>query len=131
MQCLRRCWEHHYTDRPTAKEIEEIFKKPNCLKLRNSYETKDSVVSAAVVTSNVENEEEKERIWVATYNKDGSYNLVSYFFTDVSSHNIVGQKKSPMHPKLYGTVSYSYRAILHTYVLSRLTIVSHEVKKKQ
>ena len=109
IQCLRCCWEQQYTDRPTANEIEEVFQKPNCLKLKNSYEAKDSVVSAAVVISCVENGVEEERIWVAIHDKDGSYNLVSYFFTDydVSTFKMVGQRKSIVHPKLYEAVSYS------------------------
>ena len=118
VQCLQSCWEQRYTQRPTAKKLEEIFQKSNCLKLRNSYETaNDSVVTAAVVTSHVENEVEEEKIWVATYNKDGSCNLVSYFFTDldVSSFKMVGQKKSLVHPKLYKTVSCIANVTLHNY----------------
>ena len=69
----------------------------------------DLCVSAAVVTSIVENETKEERIWVATYDKDGSYSLVSYFFSDchISSLKMIGQKKDSVHPKLYKTVSYS------------------------
>ena len=118
VQCLQSCWEQQYTQRPTAKKIEEIFQKSNCLKLRNSYETaNDSVVTAAVVTRHVKNEVEEEKIWVATYNKDGSCNLISYFFTDldVSSFKMVGQKKSPVHPKLYKTVSCIANVTLHNY----------------
>ena len=108
VHCLQNCWEQQYAQRPTAKKIEEFFQKSNCLKLRNSYEAaNDSVVTAAVVTSHVENGVEEQKIWVATYNKDGSCNLVSYFYTDheFSSFEMVRQKKSPVHPKLYKTVS--------------------------
>ena len=111
VQYLRSCWEQQHTQRPTAKKIEEIFQKSNCLELRNSYEVKDSVVTAAVVTSHVENGVEEEKFWVAVCNKDGSYNLVSNFFADSStvsstSFKMVGQKKSFVHPRLYETVSY-------------------------
>ena len=65
-------------------------------------------MSAALVTSYVDNGVEEERIWVATCDEDGLYNLVSYFFTeyDLSSFKMIGQKKNHVHPKLHGTVSY-------------------------
>ena len=100
-QCLQSCWEQKHTDRPSAKEIEETFQKSNCLKLKNFYETKYSIVTAAVVTSCVDNEIEEEKIWVSVQ-EDDSYKLVSYFFItdqDTSSHE---QKKNP---KFYEVVS--------------------------
>ena len=117
VQCLRNCWEQQYTQRPAAKKIKEIFQNSNCLKLINSYEMKDLVVSAAVVTSHMENEVEEECIWVAVCNKDGSYNLVSNYFADsatVSSTplKMVGQRRSLAHPKLYETVSHIHKCTL-------------------
>ena len=113
VQCLRSCWEQQYTKRPTAGKIEEIFQKPNCLKLRNSYEIKDTIVSAAVVRSHGNNGTVEENIWVAVYNKDGSYSLIQCSFADHAavsslSFKLTGQKKSPVHPKLYETVSHVY-----------------------
>ena len=113
VQCLQSCWEQQYIQRPTAGKIEETFQKSNCLRLRNSYEIKDTIVSAAVVRSHGNNGTVEENIWVAVCNKDGSYNLIQYSFADHAtvsslSFKLTGQKKSPVHPKLYETVSHVY-----------------------
>ena len=107
VQCLRSCWEQQYKQRPTAKKIEETFQISNCLKLRNSYEVKDSVATAAMVTSRVENGMKEESIWVAVCSKDGLYYLVSCIFSDrhIASLKLVGQETNPVHPKLYESVS--------------------------
>ena len=90
-------------------KIEETFKLSNCLKLRNSYEMKDSVVTAAIVTSRVDNGVEEQTIWVAVCSKDGLYYLVSCIFgdRDIASLKLIEQEKYPVHPKLYESVSGS------------------------
>ena len=107
VQCLRSCWEQQHKQRPTAKKIEETFQISNCLKLRNSYEMKDSVVTAAVLTSRVENGMKEESIWVAVCSKDGLHYLVSCIFSDhrIASLKLVRQETNPVHPKLYESVS--------------------------
>ena len=79
---------------------------------------KDSVVTAAVVTSRVENGVEEQSIWVAVCSKDGLYHLVSCIFGDhdIASLKLIGQEKYPVHPKLYESVS-GLCEITHIYVI--------------
>ena len=74
-----------------------------------------------MVTSCVENGIEEERIYAATDNKNGSYDLVSYFFTDhaISSLKMVGHNRGPVHPKLYKSVS-----CVHTMVLLKPQVIN-------
>ena len=104
---MRTCWAHEYTRRPTAKTIEETFKKSNILRLHNSYELKNIVVTAAVVTVAKCDAEKEETIWIATAEEDGSYNLTTYIFIDQEypvSQQAVKLSKH-VHPKLCVSVS--------------------------
>lgn len=87
--------------------IEDTFKKPNFLKLQNSYEVKGKVVTAVLVTLTQDAGENKETIWIATAGKDGPYNLMTYIFVDQDtslSHRAI-KLKQLAHPKLCVSVS--------------------------
>ena len=79
----------------------------NFLNLKNSYEVKSELVTAALVTKVQTTEEVKETIWIATDSKDGSYNLMSYIFADQDSslsHKPIKLKQAA-RPKLCVSVS--------------------------
>ena len=104
---MRACWAQEYTQRPTAKTIEETFKKSNILRLHNSYELKNIAVTAVVVTMAKHDRENEETIWVATAEGDGSYNMTTYIFIDHEypvSHQATKLSKQ-VHPKLCVSVS--------------------------
>ena len=73
----------------------------------NSYEVKDIVVTAALVTMAQSDTEIKETIWIATAGKDGPYNLTIYVFIgqefSFSHHGGIHNKQA--HPKLCVSVS--------------------------
>lgn len=100
---MRSCWAHEYAQRPTAKKVEETFKKSNFLKLRNSYEVKNKVVTATLVTLDQSDIEIKETIWIATAGEDGPYNLMTYIFVDQETSLSTLSKQ--VHPKLCVSVS--------------------------
>ena len=84
---------------------------------------KDSVVTAAVVTSRVENGVEEQ---IAVCSKDGLYHLVSCIFGDhdIASLKLIGQEKYPVHPKLYESVS-GLCEITHIYVIVQSCILTN------
>ena len=102
MECVQSCWAQAYTQRPSAKKIEESFKASNLMTLINSYEIKDTAVCAALVTRT---DNEKEIIWIAG-TSDGTTNLVSYTFSP-QSHVVVTKSKQSkyVHHKLCKMVS--------------------------
>ena len=106
MECIRSCWAQDYTQRPTAKKVEDSFKSSNCLRLKNSYSIKNTTVHAVLVTKATRGDVEEELIWVASRSRDG-YKLVSYSFAeqdDAQFDKLVKRKKAA-HPKLCITVS--------------------------
>jgi len=109
IECLRSCWSQEYAQRPTAKKIEEIFESPNCLRFKNSYEIKETSITAVlVVTSDTpsENDEPKEMVWVAGTSKD-YHTLTCYVFAkqeDNFLNSIIKTKKKAAHPKLWKIV---------------------------
>ncbi|XP_065917168.1 leucine-rich repeat serine/threonine-protein kinase 1-like isoform X2 [Dysidea avara] len=106
IECLRSCWSQKYTQRPTAKKIEEIFQSPNCLKFKNSYEIKEMAITAVLVVKSdtpSENNESKEMVWVASTSKD-CYALTCYVFAKQEDNfldKIIKTKKKVAHPKLW------------------------------
>ena len=74
---MESCWAQEYTQRPAAKKIEDTLKATNFVTLKNSYEIKDTMVSAALVTKT---NSKKEIIWIATTSEVAN-NLVSYTFS--------------------------------------------------
>ncbi|XP_065916963.1 leucine-rich repeat serine/threonine-protein kinase 1-like isoform X2 [Dysidea avara] len=101
IECVRGCWAQDYTQRPTAKKIEDSFKSPNCLRLKNSYNIKSITVNAMLVTKMIRDDVEEELIWVACTSRDG-YKLVSYTFAEQEDslfHKIIKMKKT-IRPKL-------------------------------
>jgi len=106
IECVRGCWAQDYTKRPTAKMIEDNFKSPNCLWLKNSYNVKNATVNAILVTKAIRDDVEEELIWVASTSREG-YKLAAYTFAeqeDSPFHKIIKMKKT-IHPKLCVTVS--------------------------
>ena len=75
---MESCWAQEYTQRPAAKKMEDTLKATNFVALKNSYEIKDTMVSAALVTKT--NSEKEEIIWIATTSEVAN-NLVSYTFS--------------------------------------------------
>ena len=65
IECIRGCWAQDYTQRPSAKIIEESFKSPNCLRLKNSYKLKTTAVHAVLVTKVMRDDVDEELVWVA------------------------------------------------------------------
>jgi len=113
MECVRGCWAQDYTQRPTAKKIEESFKSSNCLRLKNSYNIKNTTVQAVLVTKVIRDDVEEELIWVASRSRVGCM-LVSYTFAEQEDslfHKIIKLKKT-IHPKLCVTVS-NYNIVLN------------------
>ena len=86
MECLQNCWAQNYTQRPTAKRIEESFKACNLMMFKNSYEIKDTTVCAALVTKA---DSGNEKIWIAiTGDHDRTNYLESYAFLP-QSHVVI------------------------------------------
>ena len=106
IECIRGCWAQDYTQRPSAKMIEDSFRSPNCLRLKNSYELKNTTVHAVVVTKVLRGDVVEELIWVASRSGDGCKLMTCTFAEqeDVQFDKVVNQKKA-VHPKLYATVS--------------------------
>jgi len=86
-----------------------MFESPNCLKFKNSYEIKETAVTAVLVVKPdppSENDESKEMVWVAGTSKD-YYTLSCYIFTkqeDSFLNRIIKTKKKVVHPKLWKIV---------------------------
>ena len=76
MECLQNCWAQNYTQRPTAKRIEETFKASNLMTFKNTYEIKDTAVCATLVTKA---DSKNEKIWIAVTG-DRTHYLESYAF---------------------------------------------------
>ena len=96
IECVRDCWAQDYKQRPTAKRIEDAFKSPNCLTLKNSYKIDTVTVSAVLLTNMAD--KDGVLIWIAGSTQNG-YTLIPYTFAeqdDALSHLI----KKAIHPKL-------------------------------
>jgi len=127
IECVRGCWAHDYTQRPTAKKIEDSFKSPNCLRLKNSYNIKNTTVHAVLVTKVIRGNVEEELIWVASRTNDGC-KLVSYTFAEQEDslfHKIIKLKKT-IHPKLCVTVSNYTLSINH--IAMSIAVQASEIK---
>ena len=96
MECLQNCWAQNYTQRPTAKRIEETFKASNLMMFKNSYEIKDTAVCAALVTKA---DSGNEKIWIAV-TSDRTNHLESYAFLPKSRVVITKPRNKYDHYKL-------------------------------
>ena len=101
MECIQSCWAQESTQRPTARTIEESFKEPNFITLKNYYRIEDIKVSAVLVTKvNVA----REIVWVAT-TKDMTNILMCYTFSPQNIFMITKPRNKHVHPILCKMVS--------------------------
>jgi len=64
VECVQSCWAQRYSQRPSAKIIQDYFKLPNCLWLKDCYELPNTIISTVLVQ--LEKGTGKEIIWIAT-----------------------------------------------------------------
>jgi len=108
VECVRSCWAQGYTQRPSAKVIQDYFKLSNCLWLKDCFELPNVFISTVLV--HLDKSTSKEIIWIAS-DAEGEHSLESYMFCkqkdDIFDRIIANkQEKKTMdvHLKLTATV---------------------------
>ena len=123
VECVQSCWAQRYSQRPSAKIIQDYFKLPNCLWLKDCYELPNTVISTVLVQ--MEEGTGKEIIWIAT-NTHSKHSLESYLFCKEEDDNLdrifvnkQKKKTTKVHPKLFATVrAHSVYHKIHQYLIS-------------
>jgi len=103
IECIRGCWAQDSKQRPTAKKIEDAFKSPNCLTLKNSYKIDEVAVSAVLQTNMTD--KDGVLIWIASSTENG-HALIPYTFAE-REDSLSHIHKKAIHPKLCINVSSS------------------------